>query len=330
MRKTLFIISLIALTFTSCVENNTAGLKLSKKISLPDVKGSFDLMAADIEGNRLFVAAQDNHSLEVIDLSAMKLLKTLPNFEEPKWVVYRPETNRVYVATAIDAKVTVLDSRTFDIITSYVFKEKCNNLRFDPTTNLLYVGVGKTNGSIGIIDVKKDSIVGEISLASYPKQFEIVGNKMYINEPEINSIEIADLTLRKVIAKWKVQEAGGNVPMGIDRIHQRLFIGCETGKMVVYDLEKDKAIATVDISKEADGIYYDVLRSRIYVSCGEGFIDVINQTSPDKYLVLSKIATRRGAGTSLFVPKLDMFILAVPQNAQDKAEIRIYKPLTSQ
>jgi len=330
MMKRLAFLLILSICFVGAfaqVNTKDVGLKLSKTIDLPKVKGGFDLMAADITGKRLFVAAQDNHTLEVIDLNAMKSLKSVPGFEEPKWVVYRPESNRLYVATALDGMVTVLDSRTFKKIKSFTFKEKCNNLRFDAAKNLLLVGVGNTFGSIGIIDVKKDKIVGDIALSNYPKQFELVGNKIYINVPATNSIEVADLAMLKVITKWKVKEAKENVPMCVDRFHQRLFIGCEPGKLIVYDLKYEKVIASLDISKEADGIYYDSKRSRIYVSCGEGFIDVINQINPTRFISLTKIPTVKGAGTSLFIPELDMFILAVPQYGKNKAEMRIYKPL---
>ena len=313
-------------TFAQVKSNNTV-LKLTNTIVLPNVKGGFDLMAVDVKGKRLFVAAQDNHTLEVIDLKAMKSLKSVSNFAEPKWVVYRPESNRLYVATAIDGKVTVLDSRTYKTIKSFIFKEKCNNLRFDATNNLLYVGVGKTFGSIGIIDVSKDEIVGEITLPNFPKQFELVGNKMYVNVPETNTVEVADLTTRKVISSWKVKEAKDNVPMAIDRKNQRLFIGCEPGKLVTYDLKAEKVVSSIEISKECDGIYYDAKRSQIYISCAEGFIDVVKQLTPNSYKLISKIPTVSGAGTSLFIPELDYFILAVPQNEHNSAEMRVYQTM---
>jgi DNA-binding beta-propeller fold protein YncE len=328
--KRIISISILSICFILAFaqpKTNKTILKLTNTIVLPTVKGGFDLMAADVKGKRLFVAAQDNHTLEVIDLSTMKSLKSVPDFAEPKWVVYRPESNRLYVATAIDGKVTVLDSRTFEKIKSFTFKEKCNNLRFDVAKNLLYVGVGKKVGSIGIIDVTKDEIVGEITLSNFPKQFELVGNKVYVNVPTTNTVEVGDLNTRKIIASWLVTEAKDNVPMGIDRKNQRLFIGCEPGKLIIYDLKTEKVVSSIAISKEADGIYYDAKRSQIYISCAEGFIDVIKQLTPDSYKLISKIPTVSGAGTSLFIPELDIFVLAVPQNDKNKAEMRIYKPI---
>lgn len=323
----LFVLSPWLMPGFSQIRPKNIGLKLLNTIVLPDVKGGFDLMAADIKGKRLFVAAQDNHTLEVIDLNAMKSLKSVPDFLEPKWIVYRPESDRIYVATALDGKVTVLDSRTCQKIKTLTFKEKCNNLRFDADKNLLYVGVGKSFGSIGIIDANKDEIVGEISLSNFPKQFDLAGNKMYINVPETNTIEVADLISRKIISKWVIKDGKENVPMGIDRIHHLLFVGCISGKLLVYDLKTEKQIFSMDISKDADGIYYDSKRSQIYVSCGEGYLDVIRQITPESYKRLTKIPTVSGAGTSLFIPELDIYILAVPQNEKNNAEIRVYLPI---
>lgn len=119
-------------------------------------------MAIDFTGQRLFVSAEDNHSVEVINLQTAKPVKSLPGFNEPKWVFYLPETNRIYVSTGGDGKVTELDGDSYKTVNTFSFKEACNNLRFDSSTNRLYVGVGKTSGSLGIIDLKQDTIVGEI------------------------------------------------------------------------------------------------------------------------------------------------------------------------
>lgn len=328
MKRIIIQLALIVLTTNVFAQNNaqTSGLKQVNTISLPNVSGGFDLMAADIAGKRLFVSAEDNHSVEIIDLAGMKPIQSLPGFDGPQWVAYRPESNRLYVATGLDAKVTVVDGRTYKTIKSFRFKEKCNGLRFDPAKNLLYVGVGNTFGSLGIIDVTKDQILGEIPLSNFPKQFDFFGSKMYVNVPESNTVEVIDLKSEKVVETWPVKEAKENVPLAIDKIHQRLFIGCEPGKLVVYNLETKKPVASLAISKEVDGIYYDAKHSKIYLSCGEGWIDVISQANPDSYKLTTKIPTVSGAGTSLFIPELDMFILAVPQNEKNKAEIRVYEP----
>jgi DNA-binding beta-propeller fold protein YncE len=100
--------------------------------------------------------------VEVVDLKARKLLASIPNQNEPKWVVYRPDENVLYVATGKDGRVTGVDATTYNVKHTFQFKEKCNNLRYDPSTRELYVGVGNTFGSLGIIDLRTHRITGEI------------------------------------------------------------------------------------------------------------------------------------------------------------------------
>ncbi len=103
------------LTINDSVQSNsdTAALQLNKTSQLPNVKGGFDLMAVDVKGERLFVSAEDNHTVEVIDIQTGKPLKSLPGFNKPKWVFYMSETNRIYVSTGGDGKVTELDGGTY-------------------------------------------------------------------------------------------------------------------------------------------------------------------------------------------------------------------------
>ena len=337
-----FFLMLIAICFLSSCDgvdtnkkNNTAvndtasltnkTLRLKAAIKLADVKGGFDLMAIDTTGQRLFLAAEDNHTVEVIDLKNSKLLVSLSGFNEPKWIVYRRESNRLYVATGGDGKVTELDAITYKPVKSFSFKEKCNNLRFDTTTQQLYVGVGNTFGSIGIIDEKTDKILPEIPLSDFPKQFELDGSHIYVNIPSKNIIEVIDRSLNKVSASWPVTESKENVPMALDKIHHRLFIACEPGKFIVYNTETGKSVANLTISKNADGIYLDAKRSLIYISCGEGFIEVIQQKDANNYISVDKMETVKGAGTSLFSAAFSQFFLAVPQTENGPAELRVYE-----
>lgn len=297
--------------------------KLVQTILLPRVKGGFDLMAIDLSGKRLFLDAEDNNTTEVIDLSAGRLAHTITNMNEPKWVVYRPELHRLYVANG-DGAVRVLDSDSFKPLHTIRFREKANNLHFDPKTRELFVGVGKTFGAIGIVDTRTDRITAEIPLASYPKQFELDGNRIYVNVPEANHVAVIDRKKKAVVATWPVTAAKENVPMDFDRSGHRLFLGCESGKLVVLNSETGGQVDVLDIAPEPDGVHYDAQRKQIYASCGEGFLDVLKQKYPDHYETVGRIPTAKGAATSLFVPQLNEIFLAVPQAGNQTAQLRVY------
>ncbi len=271
------------------------------------------------------MAAEDNHTVEVIDVRHGRLLASLPGFNEPKWVVYRPEGNRLFVSTGGDGRVTELDGKTYQKVRSYAFREACNNLRFDSLAQQMVVGVGKTFGALNLIDVARNAKAGEIPLAGYAKQFELDGNLIYVNEPALNKVEVINRTTRKAVAVWPVAGSTQNIPMALDRTHHRLFVACAPGQLVVFSTPDGKPVARLAIPADADGIYYDARRARLYISCGTGSIAVVQQQGPDHYQVLQLLPTVPGAGTSLYSAALDEYFLATPQAAGQTASLRLYR-----
>ena len=46
---------------------------------------------------------------------------------------------------------------------------------------------------------------------------------------------------------------------------------------MVFDTNSGKVISILDIAKDPDDIFYDATNKRIYVSCGEGLINIFQQ-----------------------------------------------------
>lgn len=328
MRK--FGLILMCCLFAGCGTSSRSGsLELEQTIRLPNVKGGFDLMAVDVEGKRLFLAGEDNNTVEVIDLAAGRAIQSVGGVHEPKWIVFRPESHKLYVSNGGDGAVRVFDSKTFQPLKTIEFKEKSNNLRFDAATGLLYVGVGKTFGEIAIIDTKTDTVVGRIPLAAFPKQFELElnGPRIFVNVPSANHVAVLNRNTRQVVATWPIEGAKGNVPMGYDPAHHRLMVGCESGVWQVIDTDSGKLVATLPIAPEPDGVHYDTQRRLIYVSCGEGEVDVIRQIDADHYERAGTIPTAKGAATSMWSSQMKRFYLAVPQREGQEAALRVYRPV---
>ncbi len=64
-----FLLSLMGISNISLAQSHpNEPLKLEATIPMSDVKGRIDHLSIDVKGQRLFVAALGNNSLEVIDL----------------------------------------------------------------------------------------------------------------------------------------------------------------------------------------------------------------------------------------------------------------------
>ncbi|PYJ06896.1 MAG: hypothetical protein DME25_05315 [Verrucomicrobia bacterium] len=96
--------------------------------------------------------------------------------------------------------------------------------------------------------------------------------------------------------------------------------------MVVLDTTSGKPVSDLPIAGDTDDLFYDARRKRLYLSCGQGSVEVVEQPSPNDYKLSARIATSAGARTSLFSPELDRFYLAVPERGSQTPGIRIYQP----
>src|SRR5437660_3749044 len=95
MRRALF--ALVVLWVMSAAASDSVPLKLLRSVDLPKYSGDFDHFAADVSGNRLFLAAEDHGTLEVFDLNTTKWLKTNKGFEVPHSILYLPGSHRLFV-----------------------------------------------------------------------------------------------------------------------------------------------------------------------------------------------------------------------------------------
>jgi hypothetical protein len=97
-------------------------------------------------------------------------------------------------------------------------------------------------------------------------------------------------------------------------------------QVVVIDSETGATVASVPCVNDADDIYYDAGRKRIYVPGGEGFISVIQQTDADHYHALAKIPTTIGARTGLWFEKRERLYLGVPASSKQGAALWVFTP----
>jgi hypothetical protein len=338
MRRLLSIASIAVATFLPVVtpqkstqkKLSSAPLVLTGAIPLEGVKGRIDHFAFDPH-NRLFVSALGNDTEEVIDLSAQRVVHTISGIANPQGVTYSPETNKLFVASA-KGKLYVYDGTSFDLITSIDFRDDADNLRYDPAEKRVYVGYGdEESAAIGMVDATTNKRLDEeFKTGAHPESFQLEasGPNIYVNLPDLKQIAVINRKTNAV-SRWKLS-LGGNFPMALDEPEHRLFIASRApARMAVFDTESGRMIIALPCVQDSDDIYYDAARRRIYVTGGEGYISVFQQSGADHYELLAKIPSALGARTSGYFGKIgkkgfDRLFVAVPARTNQAAEIRIY------
>lgn len=322
-----FLIFLVAMTMTRNLDAEEAGpLRLVQTIPLPNVEGRIDHMAVDLKGQRLFIAALGNNTVEVLDLRAGKGIQSITGLDEPQGVGFIPEFNKIFVANAKGGACDVFDGSSFKRIKRIKFSDDADNIRYDAAARRVYVGYG--SGGLGIIDGATGDQLDEIKLDGHPESFQLekFGPRVFVNVPTSQKIVVVDREKRATITSWPTAAAVANFPMALDETHHRLFVGFrKPATLLVFDTESGKAVANLESPGDADDIFYDSSRRRVYISAGEGFLSIFQQEDTDHYKPITKISTATGARTSLFVPELNRLYLAVPHRFTQRAEVRVYE-----
>jgi DNA-binding beta-propeller fold protein YncE len=305
-------------------------LRRVQTIPLANVEGRIDHMGVDVQTQRLFVAALGNNTVEVLDLRAGKRLTSITGLREPQGVFFVPKENKLFVANGDDGTCRVFDGSSYKLLQTVHFPSDADNVRYDAAPNQIYVGYGE--GALGVLDVASGKKLADIALRAHPESFRLEqsGPRIFVNLPNANhTIAVVDRAKRSVTGTWQL-EAQANFPMALDEgDHRLLVVTRRPPLLVVLNTESGKQVASYPTVGDADDAFYDAAHKRVYVSGGEGFIDVFDQDGPDDYKPSSRIPTASGARTSLFVPELNRLYLAVPHRANQKAEIRIYEAAPS-
>jgi DNA-binding beta-propeller fold protein YncE len=300
-------------------------LKLAGTIPMPVVLGRIDHLSVDLKGHRLFVSALGNNTVEVLDLASGKDVHSISGMHEPQGVFYVPASNRIFIANGDDGSVRVLDGSSYKQLSRVQLSSDADDIRYDEAHRLVFVGYG--SGGIAVLDAMTGRELGTIKLRGHAEAFEVEngGARIYVNVPTAAEIAVAGWDRRSVIERWPMEKYRANFPMAFDRARHRLFVVCRRpAELLALDSRSGKVVAHLAVAGDADDVYYDLARRRIYVSGGQGAISVVDQVDADHYRLGTSIPTGPGARTSLFVRQMDRFYLAVPRRGARTAEIRVY------
>jgi DNA-binding beta-propeller fold protein YncE len=304
---------------------NKAPLQLEAKILLGNVRGRIDHMAIDLTRQRLFVAELGNDSIGVVDLAGRSVMRTISRLNEPQGVGYEPSTDTLFVANARDGSVKLFDGNDYKATGQIELGSDADNIRIDAAAKRVIIGYG--NGALASLDAATRSKVQYALLKAHPESFQLDPgtNRIFVNLPDARAVAVVDGKSGKQLASWPMDK-GGNFAMAIDRDRNRLLVAFRSPpELGVFALTDGKAVATAETCGDVDDLFVDARRVRVYVSCGQGYVDMLD--AGDAYKRISRIPTAAGARTSLFVPEMDRLLVAVREGFAGPAAIWMFRPV---
>jgi DNA-binding beta-propeller fold protein YncE len=323
----LFAVGMLPLTSAPSKAQNAElpMLSLESKIVLGEVKGRIDHMAFDQARNRLFVAELENNSLGVVDLNERKVVHRITGLTEPQGVAYEPASDTLYVANGGDGSVRLYRGADYAETGRIALGDDADNIRIHPSTGQILVGYGA--GAIATINPATRAKIADFRLPGHPESFQLdrKTNQVFVNVPRAKTIVVLDSMSGQRKAIWSAKEGGGNFPMALDEEAQHVIVAYRAPPRLAILSTGGQGIASHELCGDADDLFVDPKRARIYVSCGQGFLDVFDARDANRGR-LARVPTLPGARTSYYVASLDRLFLAVRATSAQPASIWVYRP----
>jgi hypothetical protein len=303
-----------------------APLALEATIPLPDVGGRIDHMAVDPKRKRLIVAELGNDTVDVVDLAAGRVVHRVTGLPEPQGVGYAERADLVAVASAGDGSVRLFRAEDLAPAGTVALGDDADNVRVDPRSGLLVVGFGR--GGLALIDPVSRAKVADVRLPAHPEGFQVdpETDRALVNVPNAGQVAAVDLRARRVVGSWRMR-LGDNFPLALDPASPLLAVVFRHPPVLAL-LDRDSGAVRGEAAAcgDADDVFFDGRRRRIYVSCGAGTVAVFQMES-GSLRPLPSVETAPGARTSLFVPDLDRLFVARRAGARGAAAVLVYRPV---
>jgi DNA-binding beta-propeller fold protein YncE len=314
-------------------------LKLVETIPLP-TEGYMDHLSYDLKNQHLFLSAENNKKVVVVDMKAGKVIQEIKVGGNPRKPFFNSATNELWVDLG-DNTVVALNGTTFEISKTIELTGGKNapgrdpdNAAFDAAKGLYYVAVrtrdeGSKDGSIEIVDTKTAKLIGSIKMEGQEPAgivLDPAANRLYAGMGDVvngeSVVKVVDVAKRAIVAEWST--AGGPQPhvAGLDAANHRLFMGSrlggghnvDPGKLVIINTDTGKVVQTLDATGGGDEIFFDAPSKRVYFSGSTGTLAVFHEDDPDHFQLLGKVPTGAIAKSGIWIPELKRYYAAVPKH----------------
>ena len=308
-------------------------LKLIATTPMPGFTGDFDHFGLDLKGNRLFLASEEQKSVEVFDLRTGEWIHTIKGFGQPLTMAYLPESNRLIVTDGGDTNaVRLVDCAQYKIIDTLKLGQGVDHSVYNPVNKYFYVeSGGAPDGKIHvltIIDTRTFSQVGEVAAlpgnSNEGMVIDHAGRKLYLNLTGTDEVGVIDLHTRQLTARWPLPpDAHLAHAIALDEPNHRLFTATrKPSQFIVFDLDSGKVVTALPCVGMNSDMSLDVAHRRIYVT-GSETASVFEQHDADHYQHIAEVPTAYRAKSSIFVPQLNRLYVADSGKGKPDAKLAL-------
>jgi len=313
-------------------------LALYATIPMPQMTGTWDHLAVDPATARLFLSAQDEDTVDVVDLRGLRPLDRIRHdFNRPQGEIYLPGLNRLVVTNGRDGAVRILDGRTYELLKTIQLSLGADMMAFDVKTGRLYAESGGTDskrgpGRVSVIDPLDGRIVAEIETGfrAAAMAIETTRPRLYVAIPALDQVAVVDTEKGQIVGR--IGTPGRPASIALDERSHRLFVATRTFEgdrrppsFNVIDTETGALLGGAPSQDGVESMFFDAAHDRVYATGLEGLVQAFERAPSGNYQLAISLPTVPHAGTAQFVPELDLLCVALPPHDGRPAEVLAFR-----
>ena len=306
-------ISLAILAQTSAGRAAEPPLIREADMPLDGVAGRIDHLAFDPKRQHLVIAELGNGTVDVVDIGSGRRVARLSGLQEPQGVAYVPGADLIVVADGGDGMLRSYHASDLSLAGTLHLGDDADNVRADSTTGDVVVGYG--SGALAAVDPVSMHVRRTVDLPAHPESFQLAPDqgRVLVNLPGAGLVAVVDLRNGRVLDRWPTKGLHDNFPLAVDTAARGVAtVFRDPPRLVLLDAEDGSRRAATETCGDADDVFFDPGRERLYVICGAGAVDVF-VVSANALEQVGRVSTAPGARTALFVPELDRLFVAARQ-----------------
>jgi DNA-binding beta-propeller fold protein YncE len=297
MKTILFLISCLALSMTAYAAG--PGYHVTKTLPLGG-DGGWDYVTVDGAARRLYIS-RSTHVM-VVDIDADKVVGDIPDTPGVHGIALAPELNRGFTSNGKANTATIFDLKTLKILGQVKTGANPDAILYDPACKRVFTFNGRSEDAT-VFSAQSAEILGTIALGGKPEFASTDGRgKVYVNIEDTSEVVEIDSQRLAVMRRSSIKPCEEPTGMAIDPGHHRVFSGCHSKVMTVFDTETGKVNAFVPIGGGVDGNGFDRETGLAFSSNGDGTLTVVREGSPGKFEVAETVTTQRGSRTMAIDP----------------------------
>jgi YVTN family beta-propeller protein len=272
-----------------------SGYTLEKTIKLGG-EGGWDYITFDSDARLLYISRATK--VIALNVDTGKVVAEIPDTQGVHGIALAMELGRGFISDGKANDVTIFDMKTLKTIGTAPAGSNPDAIVFEPVTRRVFAMNGRSN-SATVIDAVSGKVVGTIPLPGKP-EFAVAGGRgsVFVNIEDKSEMVRIVAEKMEVAATWPLAPCESPTGLAMDRVHRRLFAGCQNKMMAVVAEDSGKVIATPAIGEGVDACAFDQGTEYAFASNGQSAtMTVIHEDSPGKFSVVENVPTKRGART---------------------------------